>query len=65
MISNKAKELSSESHIQKSILVGSEGESKFIIACNLNKIQCKKSSEQDDIFNHVDYWIYDKGVDVK
>ena len=65
MISNKAKELSSESHIERSIAVGSEGESKFILACELNNIKCTKSSKQDDIFNHVDYWIYDKGVDIK
>jgi len=65
MISNKAKQLSSVEHIKQSYKIGNEGQQKFIDACKLNNIEVKKSTEKEDIEDHIDFWIFNKGVDVK
>ncbi len=65
MISNKAKELSSNEHIKHSQETGTQGEYNFIQACKKNKIEFKKSNANEDIFSHVDFFIYGKGIDVK
>lgn len=64
MISNKAIELSSVEHYNHSLNTWKNGEESFIKACKLNNIDYKKSNKNEDI-NHIDFWIYGKGIDIK
>jgi hypothetical protein len=65
MISEKAKLLSSNQHISQSIETGKSGEDMFEKACILNCIEYRKSNKDENIFDHIDFWIDGKGVDVK
>tara|TARA_R110000868_G_scaffold253987_1_gene510619 strand:- start:84 stop:587 length:504 start_codon:yes stop_codon:yes gene_type:complete len=65
MITEKIKSLSSNEHIQHSIDTGKNGELNFIKACKLNGIEVIKSSDNQDIYNHIDFFIYGKGIDIK
>lgn len=65
MISNKAKSISSIAHIEHSIKTGINGANMFVQACRLNSIDVFESTKKEDIFDHIDFWIYGKGVDVK
>jgi hypothetical protein len=65
MISNKAKSMSSAQHIENSVNTGQAGAAMFVKACQLNSIEVLESTKQEDIYDHIDFWIYGKGVDVK
>jgi hypothetical protein len=65
MISNIAKAMSSEEHINRSLDTGKNGEDNFKLACKLNNIDCFESDEENNIYNHIDFWILGMGVDVK
>ena len=65
MISNKAKNMSSAGHIQKSLSTGIEGQQRFYDSCRAAKKSIKKTSKHDDIKNHTDFVVDDIGFDVK
>lgn len=65
MISNKAKSISSIAHIEHSIKTGVTGANMFLEACKINSIDVFESTKQEDIYDHIDFWMYGKGVDVK
>lgn len=65
MISNKAKSISSTAHIEHSIKTGLTGANMFLEACKINSIEVFESTKQEDIYDHIDFWMYGKGVDVK
>ena len=64
MISKKAIELSSNEHYTHSLNTWKNGEEAFVKACELNKIDFRKSTKEEDI-KHIDFWVYDKGIDIK
>jgi hypothetical protein len=37
--------------------IGQQGENKFVIACEALGYSCLKSSTQEDIELHIDYWV--------
>lgn len=49
--------------------VGQQGEDRFVLACEALGYRCRKSSRQEDIELHIDYWITrpqgETSVDVK
>ena len=65
MISEKAKKISSVTHIQKSLQTGQEGQQRFYDSCRVAGKVIKKTSEQDDIKNHTDFIVGGEGFDVK
>jgi hypothetical protein len=65
MISNKAKNMSSVGHINKSINVGQEGQQRFYDSCRAAGKAIKKTSQYDDIQNHTDFVVDGIGFDVK
>lgn len=65
MISNKAKELSSKGHIDKSIQVGVNGENEFKRLLLKHNIPFTSSTDDENMKSHIDYFIWGKPVDVK
>ena len=65
MISNKAKNMSSAGHIQKSLSTGMEGQQRFYDSCRAAGKSVKKTSKSDDIKNHTDFIVDDARFDVK
>lgn len=65
MISDKAKKLSSNIHIEKSIYTGSKGEYTFKQTCNKYEWSCKESTKKENIYDHIDFYLFDIPVDVK
>ena len=65
MISKKAQNLSSASHIHKSLQAGQDGERRFYDSCKAANIDIKKTSPKDDIYNHLDFFVDGKSFDVK
>ena len=65
MISNKAKKISSKMHIQKSLDTGKTGENNFEEVCKKYDWACKKSTEKENIYSHIDFYLFNMGVDVK
>lgn len=65
MVSDKAKYISSKEHIEKSYKTGNLGESRFQNALELNGINYTKSSKEDNIKGHIDFYVNNRGVDVK
>jgi len=49
--------------------VGKQGEESFVLACEALGYRCRKSSRQEDIELHIDYWVTrpqgETSVDVK
>lgn len=64
MISNKAKSISSRSHIQKSHRLGVNSERRFYDSCKAAGKDIRKTSKKSDI-NHVDFVIDGVTFDVK
>lgn len=64
MISKKAKHLSSDSHIKKSWSVGDDGQQKYYQSCKAAGLDIKKTKKEQD-FNHIDFFVEGKSVDVK
>ena len=65
MISNKAKNMSSVGHINKSISVGNEGQQRFYDSCKAANKEIKKTGQYDDIKNHTDFVVDGIGFVVK
>ena len=65
MISNKARNMSSAGHINKSINVGQEGQQRFYDSCRAADKEIKKTGQYDDIKNHTDFVVDGMGFDVK
>lgn len=64
-ISNKAKSLSGQKHINHSINTGSDGERRFYDSCKSSGFDIKKTNAKKDIFNHTDFIVDGKSFDVK
>ena len=64
MISDKAKELSSFSHIQRSWNVGENGQRRYYNSCRAAKLSVKRASDAQDM-KHVDFLVEGKTIDVK
>lgn len=64
MISKKAKEMSSRSHIKRSGAIGENGQNKYYQACKASNLDIKKSSNKQDM-NHIDFFVDGKSIDVK
>lgn len=64
MISNKAKSLSSHSHIKRSWSIGEDSQQKYYQSCKAANLDIKKTSREQDI-GHVDFVVGGKTVDVK
>lgn len=66
MVGQKAIEMSSKAHIDKSRSIGEDGEKLFVDACNLSKIIINVSSVTSNIKKHTDFIIFGNlTVDVK
>ena len=65
MISNKAKNMSSVGHIEKSLNIGSDGQQRFYDSCRAADKCIKKTTKKDDIYNHTDFIVDGSGFDVK
>lgn len=65
MISDKAKQISSKIHIEKSLYTGKKGEYNFEEICKKYDWQCKKSTKKENIYDHIDFYLFNMGVDVK
>lgn len=64
MISNKAKSMSSQSHIKRSWSIGENGQEKYYQSCKAANFDIKKTSKDQDM-GHVDFVVEGKTVDVK
>lgn len=64
MISNKAKNMSSQAHIKRSWSIGEDGQQKYYQSCKAANIDIKKTTRQQDM-GHVDFIVDGKTVDVK
>ena len=64
MITETAKNLSSNGHIEYSINTGKKGEENFRLACKLNNLQYVEATDKENI-KHVDFYVLGLGVDVK
>ena len=64
MISNKAKQMSSQSHIKRSWRVGEDGQEKYYQSCKAANLDIQKTTKEQDI-GHVDFVVEGKTVDVK
>jgi hypothetical protein len=64
MISNKAKQMSSYSHIKKSFNVGESGQQKYYQSCKAANLEVKKATNKQDM-QHIDFIVAGKTVDVK
>jgi|TARA_R100000084_G_C4639467_1_gene142937 hypothetical protein len=65
MISDKAKKISSQIHIEKSLFTGRKGEYNFEEICKKYEWECKKSTKKENIYSHIDFYLFNMGVDVK
>lgn len=65
MISEVAKKLSSEKHIERSYKTGVSGEAYFIDMCKKHNIPYRQSTKEENINDHIDFYIWNKKVDVK
>tara|TARA_R100001509_G_C4752983_1_gene177059 strand:+ start:63 stop:566 length:504 start_codon:yes stop_codon:yes gene_type:complete len=65
MISNKAKSISSNTHIEKSLYTGKKGEYNFEEICKKYDWECRKSTQKENIYSHIDFYLFNMGVDVK
>lgn len=65
MISDIAKSISSEEHINRSLNVGRIGEELFIEKLIKHNIPFETSNKEQNIKEHTDIFIWGKGVDVK
>lgn len=64
-ISNKARQISSFKHIQKSAQTGASGEQRFYDSCKAAGKNIKKSSANHDIYKHIDFLVDEVSFDVK
>lgn len=64
MISNKAKAMSSSSHIKRSFSVGEDGQQKYYQSCKASGLDVRKASNVQDM-QHIDFFVDGKSVDVK
>lgn len=64
MISQKAKDMSSQSHIQRSWRIGENGQSRYYQSCKAANLDIQKTSKGHDM-SHVDFFVEGKTVDVK
>lgn len=64
MISNKAKQMSSHAHINRSWRVGENGQQKYYQSCKAANLEIFKTGKEQDL-GHVDFVVEGKTVDVK
>ena len=64
-ISNKAKAMSSVSHISRSHSTGDSGERRFYDSCKAAGLSIKKTPSRKDMYEHTDFMVDGKSFDVK